>query len=277
MPTVTTLHTREDRPRPVHDREATLIRAVLPGVEVREADPATGDAGPTLIGHFAVFDRWTEVDSWWEGRFLERIAPGAFRKTMREQRDQIKVTFNHGHDVLGDQILGPIEELREDEIGAYYEVGLLDGIPDLLMSGLRAGAYGASFRFKVIREDLFEEPDASDYNPSALPERTIKEVRLFEFGPVTFPAYAEATAGVRAVFDRFEGDTERLRAVLLDVLEMKGRATERADAPDDVAGEPATASESREKDTAPAPGPAPTPQRDRYLTRHKETKTWQLP
>jgi hypothetical protein len=31
-----------------------------------------------------------------------------------------------------------------------------------------------------------------------LPERTIKELRLFEFGPVTFPAYQSATAGVRS-------------------------------------------------------------------------------
>jgi len=30
----------------------------------------------------------------------------------------------------------------------------------------------------------------------ALPERTIREAKLYEFGPVTFPTYAGATAGL---------------------------------------------------------------------------------
>ena len=29
-----------------------------------------------------------------------------------------------------------------------------------------------------------------------LPERTIRDVRLFEFGPTTWPAYSDATAGL---------------------------------------------------------------------------------
>ena len=197
-----------------------IVRALYEKLEVRDADEAAGDdARPTLTGHFAVFNEWTEIDSFWEGRFMERIAPGAFKKTMREQRDTVKVTFNHGHDVLGNYVLGPIEELHEDEVGAYYEVSLLDGIPELLMNGLRAGQYGASFRFSIVKETFVEKPDASDYNPRALPERTINEVRLHEFGPVTFPAYPEATAGVRSLTDNFVlaraiAQPDRLREVL---------------------------------------------------------------
>jgi HK97 family phage prohead protease len=163
-----------------------------------------------MHGHFAVFDEWTEVDSIFEGNFLERIAPGAFKKTFRENRAGIRVTFQHGYDpFLGDKVLGKISRLEEDSIGAAYEVPLFRGLPDLVMEGLRADAYGASFRFRVMREEFVEEPDESDDNPHALSERTIKEAHVVEFGPVTYPAYPSATAGVRAAG---EGADEELTA-----------------------------------------------------------------
>ncbi len=65
--------------------------------------------------------------------------------------------------------------------------------------GLRAGVYGASFRFQTLREDIDQRPGTSAYNPEGLPQRTIQEARVMEFGPVTFPAYAGATAGVRSL------------------------------------------------------------------------------
>jgi phage head maturation protease len=69
--------------------------------------------------------------------------------------------------------------------------------------GLRAGAYGSSFRFNVLAEDFLRKPGKSAYNPSGLPERTVREVHMPEFGPVTFPAYPGATAGMRSLTDRF--------------------------------------------------------------------------
>lgn len=181
-------------------------RSVLPllaaGEESRAADaePVEGEAGPRMVGHFSVFNEWTEINSFFEGHFLERIAPGAYKKTFRENRDEIKPLFQHGMDPqIGDKPLGPIAELREDETGAYYEVDLLDApyVRDDLLPGLKAGLYGASFRFAMIREEFNQKPDPADHNPQGLPERTLKELRVFEFGPVTFPAYPSATASVR--------------------------------------------------------------------------------
>lgn len=191
------------------------IRGHLPGVEFRAADGE--GASPTMFGHFAVFDRWTEIDSFWEGTFLERLAAGAFKKTFRDGGQ--KVLFQHGMDPqIGDKPLGPINSLREDDEGAYYEVPLLDApyVRENVLPGLEAGLYGASFRFRVIREEWAEEPDPSDTNPKGLPERTIKEAQVSEFGPVTFPAYPDATAGVRSLTDDFimrcmARDPERLR------------------------------------------------------------------
>ena len=97
-------------------------------------------------------------------------------------------------------MLGVPTLLREDEQGAAYEVLDTTYVADLL-PGLRIGAYGASFRFKVLGEDVDQKPNRSTYNPLGLPERTIREATVMEFGPVTFPAYEGATAGVRSLTD----------------------------------------------------------------------------
>lgn len=201
-----------------------IIRAVLPGVELRAA---AEDGGPRkLVGHFARFNEWTEINSMWEGRFMERIAPGAFAKTFRDNRDNIKVLFDHGHDPsIGNKPLGPIRALEEDEEGARYEVDMLDTSYNRdLIPALEAGLLGASFRFRVVREDVEDNPKRVS-NEQGLPERTIKEVSVAEFGPVTFPAYSGATAGVRSVsltdeiiMRRFLQQPDSLRSLLLHFL-----------------------------------------------------------
>lgn len=198
-------------------RRESLVRAIFPGLELRDE---AGTNKPILRGHFSVFNQWAPIRSSWEGNFYERIAPGAFAKTFKENASRIRVLLEHGKDPdLGNKPIGKIQELREDETGAYYEVGLFDGIPPLVLDGLRAGAYGASFRFSVVNDDYVERPKRSSYNPEGLPERTIKEAKVAEFGPVCFGAYDGATAGIRSMTDRFlfdalTEDPERLRALI---------------------------------------------------------------
>lgn len=192
-----------------------LVRAIFPGIEVR----TEGDGMPTLTGHFARFAEPTTIDSAIEGKFIERIAPGAFGKTFAEHMP--KVLFQHGKDPqIGDKPLGVPSVLREDENGAYYEVPLLDTSYNRdLVPALRAGALGASFRFSVVKEDWAKNPTRSATNPDGLPERTIREAKVYEFGPVTFPAYSGATASVRSLTDEYTldnltADPDRLRALL---------------------------------------------------------------
>lgn len=174
-----------------------LFRAITPGASLRDDGDGTR---PVMFGYFTVFDQWAEIDSAYEGHFLERVAPGAAAKTITENRKNMRVLFHHGQDRLGLQVLGAIEELYEDERGAYYEVGLFD-IPQLVLDGLRSGVYGSSYRFKVIDDDYVKHPRRSDHNPKGMPERTIREVKVREFGPTPFPAFAGATSGVRSMTD----------------------------------------------------------------------------
>lgn len=218
-----------------------LFRALYPGVELRvdsEADDQLAETDdPILFGYFIRFNEWTEINSYWEGHFLERFAPGSCKKTLREGRDSIRCLFQHGYDfTIGDKPLGPWQELREDgDEGVYYEVPLLDApyVREDLLPGLRAGLYGASVRFSVLREEVDKEPGESEHNPKGLPERTIKECRIYEGGPVTFPAYGNASAGVRSVSDEFHllramrSDPDRVRELLITTAP----APQRADTP----------------------------------------------
>lgn len=192
-------------------------------IEMRAAD--SGD-GNTLFGHFAVYNRWTEIDSW-EGRFLERIAPGAFDRTFAERGDQVRVLYEHGRDpMIGNKPLGVPKVMRSDKNGAYYEVELFDTsyVRDL-KPAIEAGQLGASFRFRVANETWTEPTRASTANPGRLPERTITDLDLFEFGPVTFGAYAEATSGLRSMNDWF---VERLLDDPMFVARLAERTSARA-------------------------------------------------
>jgi HK97 family phage prohead protease len=264
-----------------------LIRAVMPAVEYRDA-PSEGDAGPVLFGHFARFNEWTEIRSAWEGNFMERFVPRAFTKTLKERGNNLKVLFQHGQDPeVGDKPIAAINDVREDDEGAFYEARLFDGLPPLVMDGLRAGQYGASFRFSVVREEINEDPGASEFNPNGLPERTVKEAKVAEFGPVTFPAYGGATAGVRSLTDEFlmsamRADPEKAREMFDRALSLKDitpasqqeEAEEQQDAPAESDAEtPDVAShltDARREDKPTRKG------RSIYGTRRKEQPSWLL-
>ena len=185
-----TEHRREDL---IRMTPATSAASVF---EMRDND----EDGNTLVGYPILFNVWTEI-SGWEGNFMERIAAGALTKTLKERGDRVKVLFNHGFDPsIGDKPLGKPTRMEPDDTGMFVEVPFADtSYNQDLKALIRADAIdGQSFRFSVIRDTEDAEPGPSDENPKGLPERTIEELRLYEFGPVTFPAYDATTVGVRA-------------------------------------------------------------------------------
>lgn len=169
--------------------------------ELRSAE----DGRDIMTGHFAVFNTWTEINSRHEGQFMERIDPKAFNDTLAKRAKSIRVLYDHGADPqIGNKPLGEPLVMRADPTGVYYEVALFDApyVNDL-KPALRSGQLGASFRMKVTRDEWNNPTRSSSDNPNLLPERTITGIELYEFGPVTFPAYAEATAGLRSRTDWF--------------------------------------------------------------------------
>ena len=245
----------------------TPLRPPKDGIRAMPPGSLQGD-GKTLTGRLAT--GWAEIESVAEGHFMERFAPGAFRKTFTENRDNIKILFQHGKDnTVGQQPIAVLEDVGEDEDGAYYRAELLDGVPPLILDGLRRGVYGSSHTFRVVREDWEPKPKGGPHNPKKLPERIVREAHVWEFGPVTWPAYA-GSALARSMSDEFQlatltEDPEHLRN-LVNYIDP--------DAPSvGAAAEPHPEPERRE---TVAPPTIPTPERnpklsDQYVTRDEKS------
>ena len=143
-----------------------------------------------IAGHAAVFDS-TSQDL---GGFVERIAPGAFRKTLREA--DVRALFNHDPNlVLGRTGAGTLR-LAEDRSGLAYEVELPDTTVgrDLAVSIERGDVTQSSFGFRAIADRWTRTEDGT-------PLRTLTEVSLHngDVSPVTFPAYLATDVATRAV------------------------------------------------------------------------------
>jgi len=186
-------------------RSLNVVRSVSAPVFFRDA-AAAADTLATLDIAFAPFGTWYEINSWFEGDFMESVQRGAFAKTISERGPGgFKVLFNHGHGAIpGRQVLGVPTAVVESKASPIGTVPLFDTSYNRdLLPGLRAGAYGSSFMFEVLAHNWVDEPGTSDHNPKGIPERTITEVRLHEFGPVTWPANPSATATVLSQTDEW--------------------------------------------------------------------------
>jgi HK97 family phage prohead protease len=236
-------------------RDLDLVRALAPAPVLRAVDgDGDGDSLGVMEVRFSAFNKWYEIESYWEGRFLERTVSGSFKKTISERREQIKVLYDHGYDFqVGNKVLGAIDFLEEEGDGPRAEVPLFDTTYNRdLLPGLRAGSYGSSFRFRVIKDEWNDEPGKSKHNPEGIPERTIKEVRLFEFGPVTFPANPESTAGVRSGTDDYYEHLRKANPRQYDDLVARARILRTPSEPAAASGTAAPAGAAPEHTDEPA-------------------------
>jgi phage head maturation protease len=198
-----------------------LVRAIPHGFEVRATDGATSPSDFFMT--FSKFNSWYQVSSAWEGDFMERVLPGSFVDTIRDDGKAFRVLYDHGMDPsIGNKPLGPVRTYEERADGPYVDGPFLDTsynkdelIPMLtgrLLDGSTVGSQlGASFRFEVLDDHWNMKPKASGWNPKGLPQRSIKKTRTYEAGPVTFPASPAAEAAARSLSDewlaRLIGDT----------------------------------------------------------------------
>jgi HK97 family phage prohead protease len=149
---------------------------------------AEGD-GMTFSGYAAVFNSPSEPLP-----FIERIAPGAFSKTLRDRKRDVRLFVNHDSNlVLASRNSGTLR-LSEDERGLRVEADLPNttagrDIAELMRTGV---VDKMSFGFQVDKRGDTWSADGT--------ERTLTSVRLFETSIVTgFPAYESTMATVRSL------------------------------------------------------------------------------
>jgi hypothetical protein len=114
-------------------------------------------------------------------------------------------------------VLGKIETIREEANGAIARVNLFRSVPGLLLDGLRAGVYGASFRGEPLKNKVDWHPGSSSYNPEGVPEITRLEIRLRDIGPTPFAAYEGTTAMVASA----AGESLPARSLPMEYLDSE--------------------------------------------------------
>lgn len=168
-----------------------------------------------LMGHAAVYYRKGDDATQFSlgAGAVERIMPGAFDAAI-EREDDVRALFNHdSNHVLGRTASGTLR-LEADETGLRYEVDLPDTTTarDVRQSIARGDISGSSFAF--IADDVtWSREDGMDV-------REIRSVRLYDVGPVTYPAYESTTTATRAMDELAEVRSAR------DEVQATGSCTE---------------------------------------------------
>lgn len=141
-----------------------------------------------ICGHAANFNSMSQD----LGGFTERIAPGAFAKSLMNA--DVRALWNHDANiVLGRNKSGTLR-LLEDAQGLYFEIDAPDTqlVRDMVIGPITRGDVSqCSFGFYTIK-DSWE-------NIGGQAVRTLLECELLDVSPVTYPAYSSTDVAMRSM------------------------------------------------------------------------------
>jgi HK97 family phage prohead protease len=149
-------------------------------------------------------------------RYRERIAPGAFTKSLRQGSNVVATLEHDAGSILGQTGDGTLR-LEQDALGLRYEIDLADTWTGRgLATRMEAGEpFAASFAFSAAAEQWPADERAFD----GLPVRILTAVELVDIAVVRRGAYRATDATLRT------GDDPtlipRLRLKILDLMEQQ--------------------------------------------------------
>ena len=187
-------------------------------VQLRHEESDDGESHPKIAGYAAVFYR--EEDEGTEYRigkhFVERIMPGAFDRAL-DENDNVRGLFNHDANmILGNTESGTMS-LSTDERGLMYVIDPPSTRADVVETVRRKDVIGSSFAFNILEETRIDDEE----NDRVIYE--IHNVRLFDVGPVVFPAYESATSEIRSD-PRFQVDRKKRMTNVAEEFVYRQRA-----------------------------------------------------
>ena len=173
----------------------------------RKVEVRADEGKPTKVfGYAAVYYNGTPDTEYvlWDD-LVERIMPGAFDRAIRE--DDVRCLFNHDPSEILGRTASKTLRLSVDGVGLGYENDLptttaAERVADAIKRG---DVTGSSFSFTPTVQSWREEADGDGSKLI----RIIEEVRLYDVGPVTFPAYEATTSGVRGKVDLRSANVDR--------------------------------------------------------------------
>ena len=145
------------------------------------------DGKLSIEGYFAVFDSVYQIAP----DMSESIAVGAFDNTLS---GDIRALINHDTTLVLGRTKANTLQLRTDSHGLWGHIDINPNDSDamnLYNRVQRGDVDQCSFGFDILNEE-------TDFHEDGSVHWTIKEVRLYEVSPCTFPAYEETHIAARA-------------------------------------------------------------------------------
>ena len=177
------------------------VRSLSEVVEQRAYDGEIKAAAEsrTVEGYASVFNSMSED----LGGFREIILPGAFSNVLD---NDVRALYNHDSNYLLARTTSGTLELKEDEKGLYYRFEMPNTSygNDMLELFRRGDLTQSSFGF-TVEKDNWRMEDGQQV-------RYIERVgSLFDVSPVVFPAYSQASSGLRSAEPNGESEAEVAR------------------------------------------------------------------
>lgn len=151
--------------------------------------------------------------TWDQDQVGDIIHKGAFKKTITESKKSVKVMYNHKN------LIGKPIEMYEDSVGlaTVSEIAETTQGEDILTLAKGGFLTEMSIQFNIPQHKSTTEADGI---------RHIKEIKLFEYGPVDFPANNGARIlDVKSIRDQIlEGNRYSLKDIdelMNQLVEMK--------------------------------------------------------
>lgn len=169
-------------------------RYVPTAMEVRMEGEGEEKKG-ILHGYTAKFNERTLLYSWSDEEWWEEILPGAFDDVLD---DDVRCLKNHDSNLVLGRTKANTLTLKTDKIGLYFECTpdtRITYAADTVHSVERGDISQCSFAFTILKQSWEEE----DQGEKTIVTRKIEKIkRLYDVGPVTYPAYENTEVGIRA-------------------------------------------------------------------------------